>query len=355
MKYEYEYDETIFLGRMAPFHRGHYEVVREALERSERLIIVLGSAKLARSARNPMSVTQREHLIRLSLTKEENLRVIVTSVRDFPYNEPRWIAAVQQAVYDVTEAINGSSYSTRALIGYAKDHTSYYLKMFPQWDSVGAHHNAETMSINATDIRNFIYEDNVDNAKNLLVNDKALEYVKFLARADIFKNMKEEDDFNKMYKQQWAAAPYPVTLQTVDSVVTCAGHILLIRRKSAPGRGLLAMPGGYIDVKETMVESMIRELYEETKIKVPKSVIQGSIVSNRRFDAVDRSARGRVITEAFRVDLKVEMKDGKAQLPKVKGSDDALKAMWVPLSHIDDMQDQFFEDHFFIIEEMLGL
>jgi bifunctional NMN adenylyltransferase/nudix hydrolase len=40
-------------------------------------------------------------------------------------------------------------------------------------------------------------------------------------------------------------------------------------------------------------------------------------------------------------------------LPKIKGSDDAEKAMWLPMSKI--LSEEIYEDHFDIINDMLGI
>jgi bifunctional NMN adenylyltransferase/nudix hydrolase len=42
-----------------------------------------------------------------------------------------------------------------------------------------------------------------------------------------------------------------------------------------------------------------------------------------------------------------------AELPQVKGGDDARHARWVPLGELDPQQ--MFEDHYFIIQDMLGV
>jgi bifunctional NMN adenylyltransferase/nudix hydrolase len=86
---------------------------------------------------------------------------------------------------------------------------------------------------------------------------------------------------------------------------------------------------------------MIRELREETGIKVPEPVLLGSITHNMVFDSIERSTRGRTITHAFRIDLE------STELPKVKGADDAEKAKWVPVSEVKS--ELCYDDHFDIM------
>jgi bifunctional NMN adenylyltransferase/nudix hydrolase len=58
-----------------------------------------------------------------------------------------------------------------------------------------------------------------------------------------FAQLKAEAEFIAGYRKAWSA-PYPVTFVTVDAVVVHSGHLLLVRRRSEPGRGLWALPGG---------------------------------------------------------------------------------------------------------------
>jgi bifunctional NMN adenylyltransferase/nudix hydrolase len=157
-----------------------------------------------------------------------------------------------------------------------------------------------------------------------------------------------EREFVINYKKQYASLPYPPIFSTADAVVIQSGHVLMIRRRAEPGRGLWALPGGYVNATtdKSVEDAAIRELREETMIKVPAPVLRGSIVDSRVFDAIDRSPRGRIITHAF----KIVLPDG--ELPKVKGSDDAEKARWVPISEV--RSEECFEDHAEIISWAIG-
>ncbi|MBN6743269.1 NUDIX domain-containing protein, partial [Acidithiobacillus sp. MC6.1] len=91
----------------------------------------------------------------------------------------------------------------------------------------------------------------------------------------------DEYAFLKNYHQQFASYPYPPVFVTVDAVVIHSGHILLVERKAEPGKGLLALPGGFLDQRERIEDGMLRELKEETNIKVPVPVLRGSIRASR--------------------------------------------------------------------------
>lgn len=153
----------------------------------------------------------------------------------------------------------------------------------------------------------------------------------------------------KKYKEAWSAAPYPPVFVTVDAVVRCADKVLLIKRGQPPGVGLHAVPGGFIEQRETAYQSAIRELREETQLDLPQATLKGALRGSAVFDHPDRSQRGRTITHAFYFDL------GNGPLPKVKADDDAQSADWVDIAVIPKMEDLFHDDHFRMLDHFLGL
>jgi len=122
----------------------------------------------------------------------------------------------------------------------------------------------------------------------------------------------------------------------------------MVKRKANPGQGLYALPGGFINPKETVAKAAIRELKEETRIKLPDPVLEGHMKESHVFDAPSRSERGRTITHAFLIELPG------GPLAKVKGGDDAASALWMPLEDFEKKRDQMYEDHADIITYFLG-
>lgn len=116
-----------------------------------------------------------------------------------------------------------------------------------------------------------------------------------------------------------------------------------------PGKNLLALPGGFVNPKEWIIDSAFRELKEETRIKVSQKVLKEHIVEQRKFDHPDRSLRGRTITYAYYVKLP----DG-GELPAVRGGDDAKAALWMPIGDLVLHENGFFEDHLSIIHHFIN-
>lgn len=334
------YRYLVFIGRFQPFHRGHKAVIDEALKRSDEVIMLIGSANLPRSLRNPFSVEQRADMIKDAYPAAEAARIHCVGLDDALYNDTRWLQYVQAGVKSVT----GDLQSDIGLIGHSKDSSSYYLSLFPNWDSVSV---PNYQSLSATPIRDsYLMGATPTPERTPESTRKVLDVFK---TTDDYQQLHEEADFIDKYKRQWESAPYPPTFMTADALVIQSGHILLVERLNLPGRGLWALPGGFLDPKETLFGACVRELREETQLQVPEPVLRGSCHSQHTFDDPYRSARGRTITQAFYFQLKNDPNG----LPEVQGGDDAAKAFWLPLAELDAKM--MFEDHYAIITKMVGL
>lgn len=348
-----DFDFLVFIGRFQPFHRGHEAVLRKALACAEQVIVLVGSAHRPRCPRNPWRYPERVAMIESTLSAAERSRVHIAPVMDATYNDDLWLTAVQQTVAGIVAGHHGQPHRPPriGLIGHAKDQTSYYLKCFPQWSSVDV---PELVSMDGTAVRQRLFADETERWSpqqvaavfaDALPEGVCARLADWVDTAD-FAAIRAEAAFVARYRASWDVAPYPPTFVTVDAVIVQSGHVLLVERGAAPGKGLWALPGGFVDQEETLREAMLRELREETRLKVPAPVLLGSIAGEGVFDDPHRSARGRTITHAYFIHLPPD-----TGLPKVKGSDDAKQAFWLPLADLDPAK--MFEDHYFIIQRLL--
>jgi bifunctional NMN adenylyltransferase/nudix hydrolase len=326
-----KYGIGVLIGRFEPFHNGHYSLVKFALEKAWELVIVLGSCNVARSIKNPWDGNQREQMIRACFDEKTNESLHFVHAKDYLYNDNRWIISIQNQL----DAINGDD--DYVLFGEEKDRSSFYLKMFPQWKHIpaGSHF---IKGLDATKIREAYFENRLHDVKHLVPEGTYNRLVQSLGE-ELYTDLREEYLFVNEYKAKWAEAPYPPTFVTVDAVVIKSGHVLCVRRKGYPGRGLIALPGGFLNQHERIRHAVIRELKEETSISLSKEELDSCIVDEHVFDHPDRSTRGRTITHAFCLNL------GAGKLPRVKGNDDAEKAFWMPLNEVNERRSQFYEDH----------
>ncbi|GAB7128627.1 bifunctional nicotinamide-nucleotide adenylyltransferase/Nudix hydroxylase [Silvimonas sp. JCM 19000] len=349
-----QYDYLVFIGRFQPVHLGHLKVIEAAMQQAAKLIVICGSARQASSPRNPFTLDQREDMLRAALPTEWQDRVFVVGCSDRMYNDQQWVTEVQNLVDKViavdTLSLGKSEAQFRiGTIGSPSRRHTWYLDLFPQWQRVEV---ADEPGIDASHVRQCLFNENgagfAQSAPRLPV--AVYGWLQQFRASATYAQLAEEYRYIQNYRKAWANAPYPPTFVTTDAVVIHSGHILLVRRKNVPGKGLWALPGGFVNGDELVRDAAIRELREETRLKVPAPVLAGSIRANRVFDHPKRSLRGRTITHAFLFEL-VPTGDG---LPKVRGSDDADRAQWVPLFEFNRMEAQLFEDHFYIVNWFLG-
>lgn len=346
-----DFDYLVFIGRFEPFHNGHAAVARHALGRARKVIFLIGSADTPRSLRNPWSVAERSVMIQAALDGAAD-RLILRPLRDHLYNESLWIAGVQRTVADAIRDDGGDANARVGLIGFDKDASSYYLREFPQWPLVDVQH---TEALSATELRRYLFEaGDIDFHGALLmlranVPQPVFEMLEaFRKSSPAYTQLVAEYRFIEQYKAAWKDAPYAPTFVTTDAVVVHSGHVLLVRRRAEPGKGLWALPGGFVGQNEALLDSCLRELREETRLKIPVPVLKGSLRRQHVFDHPERSQRGRTITHAFHFDFP------SGELPEVRGGDDADKARWVPVSEALEMGPKLYEDHLHILEFFLG-
>lgn len=130
---------------------------------------------------------------------------------------------------------------------------------------------------------------------------------------------------------------YPRAALTVDAIVfvmeESAISVLLIERGREPFKNKWALPGGFIEMDEILETACMRELLEETGLKVDK------MTQFKTYDAIDRDPRHRTISVIYFTEL--------SEKKEVKGGDDAAHAGWFPVSNLPELA----FDHKQILEE----
>ena len=129
---------------------------------------------------------------------------------------------------------------------------------------------------------------------------------------------------------------YPRPAVTADCIVItkeAEAKVLLIERGDEPFKGCWAFPGGFMNMDETTEQCAIRELEEETELKVSEVHQIGA------YSKVDRDPRGRTVTVAYLAIVDEPL--------AVNGQDDAAKAQWFPLSALPELafdHDEIIQD-----------
>lgn len=337
------YDKAVYIGRFQPFHIGHRSAINKCLEIADEVVVLVGSARSPRTVQNPFTFDERAQMIKDEFRQDN---VTVLPIRDYKYDDTRWLQEVQDRVNSVkVENLNAQLHGVRtALVGLDKDDSTYYLKMFPTWTHVS--HERDPL-ISATAIRNIYFNKESVKLVQGAVPVSTYSFLTDFVKTTEYENLCSEAKFLSEYRAKYAHLPFPPTHLTVDAVVIQSGHVLLIKRGQQPGKGLWALPGGFLGIGETMFESAMRELYEETNIKIQRKIMQDRCIKDEIFDDPKRDARGRTVTRAFVFKLNDDEK-----LPKVKGGDDACEARWFSLSDFEKMEPQIYADHWHIVKSL---
>ena len=129
---------------------------------------------------------------------------------------------------------------------------------------------------------------------------------------------------------------YERPMLTADcAVVNGRGELLLVRRGGEPFKGCWALPGGFMEMDETIERCAVRELEEETGIRVTEEALRLIGI----YSAPGRDPRGRTVTAAYAISV--------GDCTATAG-DDAAEVRWWPLTELPPLA----FDHAQIIADM---
>jgi bifunctional NMN adenylyltransferase/nudix hydrolase len=315
------------IGRFEPRHKGHENLIASAARQVETLIVIIGSADRPRSIKNPWTYKERATSMKDWLRNEQIDNVRIVPLNDYRYSDPQWLSDVNTVIRSFS---NGATDDEIAMFGFDKSGNDY-LKWFPQYQYV----NIQTaFPRSATDIRDEMLANALAGNQTGIPPEVLADYKFYLGEQKLFSNY-----------------PFPETLNfnCGDAVLECAGHILLIQRGKAPGKGCWALPGGFRDRKDVKwIDTAYRELREETNVRIPEIVLRTKTVSTKLYDDINRSFG--LPRNTLAVHIRVEP-DADGTLPRVSGNDDAADARWVPINEIMNNYD-LYDDHKDIIQDM---
>ncbi|QIG70807.1 putative bifunctional NMN adenylyltransferase/NUDIX hydrolase protein [Rhizobium phage RHph_I1_18] len=335
----------VYIGRFQIPTVAHLENIEYALTQVDHLFVVIGTAYGPRDDANPFLGHERREMLQRALSNRGNVKLYQVTfllVDDYPINED-WADNIKTVIH------SQARYDEVYLVGMKKDESSFYLDMFPQWQSIEcekrSYDNGPQVSrlVSSTDLRRAWYEGRLNIFAGFL-DPTTLKYVGEYGfdNPDLFNYFKQEHDFYVSHKKQLelikSVYPYPIQYITADAAVFHNDQLLLIQRGKSPGFNLWALVGGHVESHETVWEGMIRELREESGIDLTRHVIRD--VDCFSIDNPRRSRRGRILTHVGVIIISDD------EYIVVEAGDDAKNFLWVDEDTLDEMKHQMFEDHY---------
>lgn len=380
----------VVIGKFQPVLQGQIEHVFEpAIKNSNLVIVLIGSSYRAPDCLHPFTGQERKKLIGFALdpycswrvwgefgdatrpditfgeAELHKTQIKFDYLRDFLYADTSvdWITQVQTKVNSLISKHVPNKVDVEITLYGAEDPNrpetiKQYHDWFPQWNhsivKVPIADCSEKIirSVLESDVLGDVWKKDAFNFKKELT-PSVYHYLQNMNQSLWTKSIDPNDRphwaeplrleliYLNNYWQRTQTGKYPIIFQTVDNVCYYKGNILLVRRKSQPGAGLWALPGGFLNAEESCRDGAMRELLEETGLRVRPEWF----ISRDTFDHPKRSIRGRTITNAFLWKI-----PDTRQVPQITAGSDAAKAKWFPLATvIEQMPEQIFEDHLDII------
>jgi bifunctional NMN adenylyltransferase/nudix hydrolase len=348
--------QSVFVGSFQPPTKLDVSIAEKLASQSHQVFVVIAVHAGHRDIKNTFSPDQRVEMWHRALASSPlSSRIEVVTASYNPYGEDEWRQNLRAAVRNKIPFNRPLWFSGEA----------WYLQPLKKfWDNKAAlKHEAKSkslLSLESADLTTSAYANPVSHhwsaRRAVIKKEKTLfpEPVNqwlaenYRGSPQHREHLRELESVLK-YRKSWAKAPFAPIFSTVDAVVICQKHILLIERDHDPGKGTFALPGGFLDQHEFTVQGSIRELLEETRIAIDPSTLFKTLKCNYVFDFSERSALGRVISHGYLFKVK------SSRLPRVQASDDAAKAFWFPVRDLEKLIPKFFEDHYLIIKKLMKL
>lgn len=138
--------------------------------------------------------------------------------------------------------------------------------------------------------------------------------------------------YDEKYCEEWGEGPH---LAVDVMLVNDKGEIALVKRKDSSW----ALPGGFVDVGETLIRASLRELREETGVVLPRGT---EPVYMAFSDDPRRDKRAHIVSVAHMFEVE--------GVPELKLSEEHLDIRWYRMEKLKDLK--LYADHHQII---LGL
>lgn len=346
------YDLCVLVKRLRPPSKADIADIRHALSLGNIALVLIGSARRPRSPANPFKAGEAEAMLRPNFSAEENSRLRCEHLTD-TYNNTRWVNQGQSVAMDAVGSLLLEGRAPRiALVGHRRERTVAYARMFGWEPEFAAGNEGPESRI----IRDDYYLDPqaaLERHSRWLPDNVIAAMAEFATGPD-YEWVAQEAADHRRFRRPYEGLQHPPSFHTADAVVVQSGRVLVTRRSIRPGLGLLALPGVFVGLDETLEEAALRAILEKTRFRVPTvkdptRLLQRAIRAKTQFDYPWRSERARIFSTAFLVELFDD-----TVLPEVTGDPrkGTSEAFFAPISQLNP--EEMYEDHAYIIETMVA-
>jgi len=346
---------NVVIGRFQPVHKNHIlDVIAPALAgKQNETLILIGSSNRSRTPKNPFLYSERVELLKIAIKEySENSGVEIANynfmpLNDFVYSDEDWKNQVIQKVEAYKSAIETYKNETYrvCLYGSEKDQSSYYLRMFPQWEFISGRVTDRTFG--ATKVRELIYLQNEDWKEMLSprVSEKVEDWISSEEGKWVIREANFYEESRKKREEIKRVSGYEPVFLAVDAICFHRDSVLLIKRNHQPGKGLYSLPGGYIHSNKDPFSSCASRCKEETGVKP----LQEWLFHEKVYANPNRSENGRICTIgfAFNIPRSTGENGGLDHILMLDSLED--NAIWLPIDRLEELSEQLFEDHYDII------
>ena len=127
---------AIVIGRFQPIHNGHLQMLAHARTLASHVMVLAGSVNAEPSFKNPIDFHTRRRLFKAAIqTLDFDPNTFSMNPLDDANDDDLWAAQVKQHAYThLFQRLSEGDSQDVVLVGHPKDASSYYLKLFPEWE-----------------------------------------------------------------------------------------------------------------------------------------------------------------------------------------------------------------------------
>jgi bifunctional NMN adenylyltransferase/nudix hydrolase len=328
--------------------------LRHALSRAERVVVFLDGANMARSSHKfPFTVAERKEMLAVLFKDAVASGGLLTVAADHnPYDEAAVAQALGNEVAGIAARFGIPRHGEAFRVAERGDRPSpASLAAFGPPRAPAAAELSPPAPPPPATLRDYLL-----TGEAAAADPRLSDWLEAFAGTQDHAWLRQEAEFCVDYAKQWPLPEGEICFRTADSVSLCAGKVLMVVRGAMPGKGLWALPGGFINKGEKPSAAARRERGEETG-----DVADDDCLGTRLYAAQGRDPRGVIETYASVFDMAplppqttengegaTADEDGR---PLVEGRDDARSAEWKWPGDLEPHT--VFGDHGLIIEDMV--